>query len=131
MPRCEKLRGLLPNFFKKSGELEIGNEGRGRLQVFDVGGHAVVESPHRLVLCRFPITYSGMKQTHRHNLLCEDVIDELLAAFLRDSSLFPPVYVLLQLGVAIDVATNTSSELGMEVEVGGVLALQGDEIPVK
>ena len=78
-----------------------------------------------------PHSTHGMEQAYRDNLLREDVVDELLAAFLRNSPLFPPVDVLLEFGIAIHIAANAGCELGMQIEIGRVLALEGDEITME
>jgi len=96
-----------------------------------MGGHAVMQTPHGLILSGFPVTHSGMEQAYRNNALAEDVVDELLAAFLRDSPLFPPVDVVLQLLIAIDIPANACSELRMQIKVGSRLAFEGDEITVE
>src|SRR5262249_52074007 len=90
-----------------------------------------MQPPHGFILSSFPCTYCGMKQANRNNPLREDVIDELLTTFLVDRAFFPPIDVLVELCVPLNVAANASSELGVEVEIGGVLTLEGDEVTVK
>ena len=58
-----------------------------------------------------------MEQAQGDDTLAEEIIDELLAAFLRDGTLLPPIDILFELGVLPNITSNTFSELLMQIEV--------------
>ena len=71
------------------------------------------------------------EKPHWNELLCKHIINEMSHALFRKAALFPPVDVLLELLVAIHITANAARKLGMQIEIRGVLALEGDEITCK
>jgi len=92
---------------------------------------AVLQRPHGLVFGGFPVNGRWVKEAGWDNLLTENVIDELFPTFFRDGTLFPPSDILLEFGIVPDIASDAFGELFVQVEVSGMFALEGDEIPWK
>ena len=96
----------------------------------DMARERIVQRPEILSLVHGGLigVDDRMEQTYRHDLLYEDVIDKRFGTFMAHRRVFPHLNIVLQSAIVPHVAPDPFGKFLMEIEIGGMFSLQGNQI---